>query len=407
MVDSRLRRARGALLISFLVQGASFAVLVTRIPALQRQYGLSDAMLTVVLAVVPIVAGVGSVTAEALAKRFSLKGVLRWVQPVVCLALIPVGAGSAFWHLAAALLVFGLALGAVDATANMQGVGLQHEYGRSIMLGFHASFSLGGIVGASLAWAGAHWDVSLLVLYAGVACVTVPSALTASRSYWTGGRGTGAGPAPELGKAPKERAEAAWSRPAWRALLPLCAVMAIAYIADSTVSNWSAKYLQDVLGSSEQLATVPYNAYLVATLVGRSFGDLGVRRFGPAAMVRAGTVLSAAGFAVIAFAGGAWIGLLGFTALGLGLCVIVPQTFAAAGRIFSADGAPGSVDAAVARLNIFNYVGVLIGSPLVGAVGDAWSYRAAMVVPMVLILLVLVLGRPFTARREGPIALRA
>lgn len=182
--------------------------------------------------------------------------------------------------------------------------------------------------------------------------------------------------------------------------------MAVVYIADSTVANWGAKYLQDVLGGSEQLATVPYNAFLVATLAGRAFGDLGVRRFGPAATVRAGTLLSAGGLAVVAVAGGAWTGLAGFTAVGLGLCVIAPQTFAAAGRIFAATGAPGSVDAAVARLNIFNYAGVLIGSPLVGVIGDAWSYRAAMLVPMALLLLVLALGRPFTGRRPGAIALR-
>ncbi len=67
---------------------------------------------------------------------------------------------------------------------------------------------------------------------------------------------------------------------------------------------------------------------------------------------------------------GAGVGMLGFTLLGLGLCVLVPQTFAAAGRLF-----PGASDTAIARLNVFNYVGFLIGSPLVGALGDAWSYR--------------------------------
>ena len=44
---------------------------------------------------------------------------------------------------------------------NMLGVSLQRAYGRSIMLGFHAAYSLGGILGASLAWAGAHWHLSL------------------------------------------------------------------------------------------------------------------------------------------------------------------------------------------------------------------------------------------------------
>jgi predicted MFS family arabinose efflux permease len=56
---------------------------------------------------------------------------------------------------------------------------------------------------------------------------------------------------------------------------------------------------------------------------------------------------------------------------------------------------PGASDAAVARLNIFNYVGFLIGSPLVGALGDAWNYRGAMLVPMVLVLVTLVYARSF------------
>ena len=59
------------------------------------------------------------------------------------------------------LAVFGLAVGALDASMNMLGVSLQRAYGRSIMLGFHAAYSLGGIAGASLAWAGAHWQWAL------------------------------------------------------------------------------------------------------------------------------------------------------------------------------------------------------------------------------------------------------
>jgi predicted MFS family arabinose efflux permease len=344
----------------------------------------------VLLAVVPIVAGAGSVSAETLARRFGLRHVLRWVQPVVCLSLIAVGAGSTLAELAVSLLVFGLCLGAVDATANMQGVALQQAYGRSIMLGFHAAFSLGGIAGASLAWAGAHWNHSLMALFAATACVTVPTALTASRWY--------ADKPPVEGSAEEEPG----ARFPWKPLLPLCAVMAIAFIADSTVANWSAKYLEDVLHSSEQVATVPYNAYLVATLAGRSVGDLAVRRWGPAAVVRSGAVLSALGLAVTATANGAWLGVAGFTVLGLGLCAIVPQTFAAAGRI-----RPEKSDAAVARLNIFNYVGVLLGSPLVGAIGDAWSYRAALVVPMLLVLAILCLGRPFGVVQSTRLPLRA
>ncbi|MDQ0951670.1 putative MFS family arabinose efflux permease [Streptomyces phaeochromogenes] len=378
-----LRRGRASLAFSFFAQGVAFALLVTRIPAIQDRYGISDALLPAFLAAVPILAGVGSVCTEQLVKRVPPSHVLRWSQPVVLLALLGVGAGDGLWAIGLSLAAFGLAVGSLDASMNMLGVSLQHRYGRSIMLGFHAAFSLGGIVGASLAWVGAHWDLALFVSYLPVVVVLLPAAFVGSR-WFVDGSG------PEA--AAKAQGEGGNGGVGFKLLLPLCVVMAVAYIGDSTVSNWSAKYLQDVLGSSEQLATVPYNVYMVTTLIGRAVGDFGVRRFGAVTVVRAGAVVAAMGFAVVAGAPGAWVGMLGFTLLGFGLCVIVPQTFAAAGRLF-----PGAADAAVARLNIFNYVGFLIGSPLVGALGDAWSYRGAMLVPMVLVLVTLVYAKSFAS----------
>ncbi|MGW3217643.1 MFS transporter [Streptomyces parvus] len=396
MTDAGLRHGRTSLGLSFGVQGVAFALLVTRIPAIQDQYGISDGLLPVFLAAVPILAGAGSVATEKVVARVRPSVVLRWAQPLVLLALLGVGAGRELWHVAVALGVFGLAVGALDASMNMLGVSLQRAYGRSIMTGFHAAFSLGGIAGASLAWAGARWELSLLASYLPVVAVLLPAALVGSRWYTEGkgvaGKGAegtqvGAGAGAGAGGGSGSAGGAALS---FKLLLPLCLIMTFAYIGDSTVSNWSAKYFQDVLGSSEQLATVPYNVYMVTTLLGRAVGDLGVRRFGAVAVVRGGSLLAAGGFAVVAVAPGAWVGMLGFTMLGFGLCVIVPQTFAAAGRMF-----PGDSDAAVARLNIFNYVGFLVGSPLVGALGDAWSYRGAMLVPMVLVLATLVYARAF------------
>ncbi|MFF9983939.1 MFS transporter [Streptomyces erythrochromogenes] len=388
--DVRLRRGRGALGFSFFVQGVTFALLVTRIPAIQDRYGISDGLLPVFLAAVPVLAGVASVGTEHLVKRVAPSVVLRWAQPLVLLSLLGVGAGERLWHVAVALGAFGLSVGALDASMNMLGVSLQRAYGRSIMLGFHAAYSLGGILGASAAWYGAHAHLGLFVSYLPAVAVLLPLVLLGSRHYVD--RGDRTGPVGVGVGGTEKETEKGLGVGGFRLLLPLCLVMACAYIGDSTVANWSAKYLQDVLGSSEQTATVPYNVYMVTTLVGRAVGDLGVRRFGAVAVVRAGTLLAACGFAVVAAAPGVGVGMLGFTLLGIGLCVIVPQTFAAAGRLF-----PGASDTAVARLNIFNYVGFLIGSPLVGAIGDAWSYRGAMLVPMVLVLITL-----FHARSFGP-----
>ena len=380
-IPDRLRQARAALAVSFLLQGVTFALLVTCIPEIQDRYGLSDGLLPVFLAAVPVLAGVGSITSEQLVKRTSARSVLRIVQPGLCLTLAAVGLGGSLWQLALALGAFGLLVGALDASMNMLGVGLQHRYGRSIMIGFHAAFSLGGILGAAVAGLGSHYHLSLSTLFGTAAAVLIPLALLAGIRF--------AGPA-ELGDAVREASEAAARSIPWRPLLPLCLAMAVAYIADASVSNYSVKYLTDGLGSPDDVAKLSYLGYMVAMLLGRTLGDRAVQRWGAVAVVRAGAMLAALGFAIAAAAPGEWVGIAGFTVLGFGICAIIPQVFAAGGRLF-----PDDSDAAVARLNLFNYVGFLIGSPLVGAIADASSYRWALLAPMLLILAVLPLAGHF------------
>ncbi|RMB82663.1 MFS transporter [Streptomyces shenzhenensis] len=387
-IPVRLRRARSALLLVFLVHGSVFALLVTRIPAIQDRYGLSDAALPLFLAAVPLLAGVGSVTVSRVVRRVPAPAVVRVLQPLICLCLVGVGAGEAVWQLVTCLGVFGLLVGAMEASLNMTGVGIQRGYGRSIMLGFHGAASLGGILGALLAWAGAHWHLSLLALFVGSVALLLPFAmsvgprLTKQPRTVTDSRAA-AEPAAQPSSSPAARPRGV----PWKPLLPICLIMTVAVIADSTATNWSAKFLEDTLHSSEAMATVPYALYMAATLVGRGLGDGWVQRWGAVAVVRAGVLLSAVGFAVVAAAPEPLTGALGFAVLGAGLSVILPQLF-----VVGAQRLPGTVDIAVARVNLFNYVGFLIGPPLVGAVGAAVSYRAAMCVPLLLVLGVLLVA---------------
>ena len=388
-LPARLRQARVALLVSYLAQGTVFALLVSRITAIQTQYGMSDGTLTIYLAAVPILAGIGSISMEQVVKKTSPRAVLRIVQPLTCLTLVGVGAGHQQWQAAVAMAAFGLCVGGLDASQAMSGVALQHRSGRSIMQGFYAAYSLGGIVGASLAWAEAHWHWGLLSLYGYAALVIVPVVIVASGKY--------AGPA-ELGKAVVEAAQAAARSIPWKPLLPLCLAMTVAYIGDATVSNWSGKFIQDGLhSSSDQMTTLPYNAYMVVMLLGRLLGDSRIQRWGSVRTVQLGTVVCATGFLLVSISPNPWTAVVAFGLVGLGISVVVPQVFAAGGRLF-----PGASDAAVARLNIFNYVGFLVGSPLVGALAGGLSYRIAMLVPMVLVLLILLVSKSFGARAAVP-----
>ena len=80
---------------------------------------------------------------------------------------------------------------------------------------------------------------------------------------------------------------------------------------------------------------------------------------------RVASLVGAVGLVLVVAAPGPWVALVGFAIAGAGLGVIAPLCFSAAGTL-----APGHADAVVARLNIFNYVGAVLGGVLVGAIGS-------------------------------------
>ena len=370
-VADATKRARRAVAVAFAGQGVCTAALVTRIPALQDRFDLSEGTLAGLLAVVPIVAGVGSVVAGSMAARLGSRPVLRVLGPVVPLALVLVGLSGSMIELVAALILVGFGLGAVDATMNMQGVAVQTEYGRSVMASFFAVWSLAGIAGAAAASVAAATDLSLLGFFAILAVLLIPFQLVAGR--WLLPRNA----------ADTDSVDVLDARIPWRPIAVLGAVITCVYVIESSVSNWSAVYLNDGLGSSESVAALAYAAYALAMLVGRLFSDRAVGRRGPVRLVRAGGIVAAGGLVVVSLAPSATVALLGFAVVGLGLCAALPFAFVAA----DAHDPLGS-GTAVARVNVANYVGFVLGAPLVGVVAEFSSLRVGffLLVPVALVV---------------------
>jgi MFS family permease len=381
-IEPRDRRARIGAAGAYFVQGLCFAGLVTRVPTLQKNFGFSDNELLLILLLVPVVAGVGSLLAGALAPRFGSAVVLRIAGPAVCATMTAVGFAPVRPVLYVAVAAFGLALGAVDATMNMQGVAVQHRYGRSILVSFHGAWSIGGILG-SLANAGAgrlHMslgpNLGLIALVGLVIAVNVGPSLYRHRE--------GAALAVELppqGTPPQIP---------WGPIVLVGLAVMLMYISDSATSNWSAKYLEDVLHAGSGVAPLGLAGYLFFQMLGRLFADWPVRRFGPVLPVAAGGLVGGAGMVLVALAGNAALAIAGFAIVGLGLCVVVPQSFSAAGALD-----PTGSGVAIARVNLFNYVGFVVGAGLIGVVNDAAGLRWAFAVPAVLCLGIIGLAPSF------------
>jgi predicted MFS family arabinose efflux permease len=358
---------------------------LSQVVALKEKFGFTEDDLTLVLLAVPVVAGLGSVLAGVFAPRLGSALVLRVSGPAVGGAMIAIGWVGTRPGLYLSVSLFGLFLGAVDASMNMQGVGVQRHYGRSLLASFHGWWSLAGILAALTAAGASKANLPLGVTLGTMALI-------------------GTGVAVAVGPLLLRRAEEVVPAPAspgpvripWVPILLVGTAVMLMYIADSATSNWGAVYLHDGLHASKSVAPLGLGAYLTCQVLGRSGADRLVRRYGPVRVVAAGGLVGAVGMTLVAVAPRPFLGVLGFAIVGAGLCVVVPQSFSAAGALD-----PTGSGVAIARVNLFNYAGFVAGAALIGAVAKGASLRWAFAVPAVLALGIVALAPSFGIARQA------
>ncbi|MFF5206728.1 MFS transporter [Streptosporangium sp. NPDC000396] len=378
MPTPRDKQARVATWASFFVQGICFATLLTHVTDLQHRFKLSDGDLMLVLLLVPVIAGVGSGIAGVLAGKYGSGPVLRISQVGVCVIVALSGWNDQLIGLYLLSAVFGLFVGAVDAAMNMQAVAVERRYGISVLTGFHAVWSVGSMLGAGFNSAFSELGTSLGWSF------SIPVAIGAAISIIM---------LPRLYDRDEERATAhavqTAARVPWRPIIPLCLAMAFLYVGDAAVSNYSTVYMEKALSASGWLVPFAYFVYQAAMLLARVPGDLAVRRYGPAPVVRAGAVIAAVGMLGVVAVPSVLVAVLSFGLVGIGLSVIAPQSFSAAGRL----GA--GAETAIARVNMFNYVGFLVGAAVVGTINDTVGVREAFVPAVALVAVIVLLARGF------------
>jgi predicted MFS family arabinose efflux permease len=295
--------------------------------------------------------------------------VLRIAQPLVLLSIVAIGVAPGNLALYASTALFGLFVGAVDASMNAQAVTAETLYGKSLLTGFHAVWSAAGIIAGLWIALANRVDISLSAGFA------IPAVLGIVVSLWTGRRLY----ARELENAGPsgDQLKAAAKRVPWRPIVIIGVAVTCMYIADSATSSYSAKYLKDDLDASGSIAPLAYVAYQVCMMLSRTGADFVVRAHGAARVVAAGSVIGGLGLLTAAIAPGPAVAIAGFAVAGLGLAVVVPTSFSAAGKLD-----PTGLGIAVARVNVFNYVGFVLGAVVAGAVASnlwiAYAVGAAL-----------------------------
>ena len=382
----QLAGARTVTAIVFAAQGAAVASVSTTIPAVKERFGLPPLVATAVMLAVALAAGAGSFLGLAAVRRLGSVTAMRGCVMTVAAALLCIAWAPDSALLVASYVLFGLGIGGIDVSANTRAAAVERHYGHSIFASFYAIWSCAGAAMA-LVTAGASrlvWPVQdTLTVQAVLVVAMVPAIRSHRLPDIVADQGAPDPPVASLG------------RGIWARLVPFGIVLLVAYVIDSSVSTWSTAYLHQTLAASLAAAPLAYAAYQVGTVIGRSGADRAVRRIGPVAVVRWAAVVTAVALAALAGAPSWPIAAAAAGVTGLGVSAFAPLCLASAGRL-----QPDAAEAILARMNIFNYFGVVMGGAVSGVLGSAEHFRLAYAIPGVPVLLLMAAARFFTPVRQ-------
>jgi predicted MFS family arabinose efflux permease len=371
-VLARARREQQATRIAFFIAGFAMAAWAPLVPFAQARTGASEGVLGLLL----LCLGIGSILAMPLAgvaaARFGCRGVIAAGVAAACLALPPLASASGVVLLMAALLVFGAGIGSLDVAMNMQAIGVERASGRAMMSGFHGLFSFGGIAGAAGVTGLLGVGASPLAATFGVVAGSLAALAVAWRHLLPHGSRSD-GPAFALPRG---------------VVLFIGLLCFVAFLAEGAMLDWSAVFLTTVRGVEPSLAGLGYVAFSVTMTIGRLIGDRIVQRLGGHAVILAGGLCAAAGFALATLVPAWPVALLGYALVGAGCSNIVPVLFTTVGR---QRVMPERL--AVPAITTLGYAGVLAGPAAIGLLAQVASLSLAFLVVAALLLGVAASGR--------------
>ncbi|MEU2989970.1 MFS transporter [Streptomyces griseoincarnatus] len=359
-----VRRARYAVAAVFAVHGAVTGSFATRVPWIQDHAGVSAGQLGLALAFPALGASLAMPLAGGISHRFGARNALRGLLALWTLALILPSLAPNLLTLCLALFVYGATAGMSDVAMNALGVEVENRLDRSILSGLHGMWSVGAVVGSAAGTLAAHLGSDARLHHALAAAVLTVVGFVACA--WV----------LDLQPTEDEEPPPRFALPPRSALL-IGAIGFCAVFAEGASLDWSAVYLRDQLETSAGLAAACTTGFTLTMAVARIAGDRVVDRFGAVRTVRASGVVALLGGLLIVFAGHPAVAMAGFALMGLGIAVVVPLCFAAAGR----SGSNPSL--AIAGVATITYTSGLIAPSAIGMLAQATS----LVVSFVLVTL--------------------
>jgi MFS family permease len=383
--DHRWPAARVALTGFFALDGFLFAGWVVRIPEIKAQVHASPGLLG--LALLCVSAGAVAVMGPVgrLCVRYGNHAMTVAASVLLCLSVALPPLTHSVLALGLVLIVFGAGYGAMNVGINSSAVDFVAAARRPVMPAFHAAYSLGGLLGATVG--GLLASVLTATQYLGLLTVGGLSVTT-----WAGvpllrhpvsRAPQAADTSSRISRASRAPHASVYGVDASAGVALLVVLLGVVALCDAygegAMADWGALHLRQDLHATPAVAAAGFAVYSLAMTLGRLSGTRLVERFGPTKLLVAGAGVASVGMVTAALSPALVLALGGFLLLGLGLANIFPLAIDRAGALRGPRG--------VATASMLGYGGMVVGPPVIGFLAQGLGLPVALLSVALLVAL--------------------
>lgn len=369
-----MKRAKLAVTLTFITNGLAVGSFVARIPDIKAHLHISNSTLGTILLSASFGVFLALGPSGKLSAKHGSSPVAFWATIALSLATLMLGFIFNIAWFCFSLFLFGFTSAFQDVAMNSHAVALEHKSDKRMMSSFHGMYSLGGLLGGAIGGLFSQVKISFSGQTLVVGTLIALVAFYAKPRWLPGDE--------DRHEFIKEQKAKKRPRLLWiLGFFGFCGAL-----SEAAAGDWGGVLTRETFHTSHFVSALPYIAFSATMVIGRFSGDRLAHRFSAPRILSAGGAVASLGLALGLLIGHSYGVIIGWFFLGMGLSVVIPLLFSAAGTIaarrFKGEIAPSQ---AVAVVSGISYFGFIIGPPTIGFVSDLIQLRWAMFVPAVLV----------------------
>ena len=370
--------------VGFFIYAFSLGAMFPRLDDIQTSLEIDKAELGLLLLCIPLGLQVTLLFADRLVRAISLKNVICLGIPSICFTQFAAVAVNQIAFFAFFLIICGAFVAVVEVAINLEADRVEHALGSRIMNRSHAFWSIGFFSAAVVGALFSQFKVMLEIHFLLVCGIAFLISKIIFEGYIVA--------SPRHTNVTKIKK---FSLPTGPIFVMVLFTMSAMLVEGASI-DWSVIFMREIHSASPFISGFSLAMAAFSQALVRFFGDNLLNKFGPILISVASLFFMFLGIFSVVLSNSSILAILGFLFMGAGSAVIFPMAISIAA---SRSDRPAETN--VASLTQFAFGMFLLGPPILGFVGEAYSLRwsFSLCIPLLilscLMLLIMIKKEPY------------